>query len=122
MAKRVLVVDDNRLIRDVLIQQLVVCGFESQACASLEDTINIVKEWQPDVVMLDLKMPGHDGFAVIEQIFTQFPDPPAVIAVSGAISNEVQQQTEDAGFVAVLQKPFRIAQISALLKKVLGES
>ena len=122
MAKRVLVVDDNRLIRDVLIQQLVACGFESQACASLEDTINIVKEWQPDVVMLDLKMPGHDGFAVIEQIITQFPNPPAVIAVSGAISNEVQQQTEDAGFVAVLQKPFRIAQISALLKKVLGES
>ena len=121
MGKKALVVDDNRLIRDVLAQQLVACGFESQACASLEDTIKIIKELQPDVVMLDLRMPGHDGFAVIEQILKQFPDPPRVIAVSGEISNAVRQQTEAAGFAAYLQKPFRITQILAVLERVLGE-
>ena len=120
MGKKALVVDDTRLIRDVFAQQLVACGFESQTCASLADTIKIIEDWQPDVVLLDLRMPGHDGFAVLEQILAQFPTPPKVIAVSGEASNEVRKQTEDAGFVAFLQKPFRITQLSALLEKVLG--
>ena len=122
MAKKTLVVDDTKLIRDVFAQQLVACGFESQACASLDDTIKIIQDWQPDVVMLDLRMPDNDGFAVIEQIFAQCPAPPKVIAVSGQISNTVRKQTEDAGFAAFLQKPFRIPQILAVLDKVLGES
>ena len=122
MAKRALVVDDTKLVRDVFVQQLIACGFESQACASLADTMKIIEDWQPDVVMLDLRMPGHDGFAVIEQILAKFPDPPKVIAVSGETSSEVRKQTVDAGFADFLVKPFRVTQILAVLKKVLGES
>ena len=119
---KALVVDDTRLIRDVFAQQLIACGFESKACASLEETLNNIRDWQPDVVLLDLRMPGHDGFEVIEQILIQFPTPPKVIAVSGAISADVRQQAEDAGFADFLQKPFRVAQILAVIKKVLGDS
>ena len=122
MAKKALVVDDTKLIRDVFAQQLVVCGFESQACASLEDTIKIIQDWQPDVVLLDLRMPVHDGFAVIEQIFAQCPNPPKVVAVSGDPSCAIRKQAEDAGFTAYLQKPFRAAQILAVLTQVSGES
>ena len=121
MATKTLVVDDSRLIRDVFAQQLVACGFESKACASLTDTLKIIQDWKPDLVMLDLRMPGHDGFEVIEQILTQFPVPPKVIAVSGAVSAEVRQQTEAAGFSDFLQKPFRVAQVLAVIKKALGD-
>ena len=122
MAIRTLVVDDTKLIRDVFAQQLVACGFESQACVSLEETLRIIRDWQPDVVLLDLRMPGHDGFEVIEQILLQFPTPPKVIAVSGAVSGSVRQQTEDAGFSAFLQKPFRLPQILAVVEEVLNRS
>ena len=122
MARKALVVDDNKLIRDVIAKQLIACGFESQACASLADTTKIIGDWQPDVVLLDLRMPGHDGFAVINQILSQFPDPPKVIAVTGEINNTVRKQTEDAGFAGFLQKPFRIAQVIAILDQVLDES
>ena len=121
MTKKALVVDDNKLIRDVFTQQLIACGFESKACASLEDTIKIINDWQPDVVMLDLVMPGHDGFEVIEQIVERFQDPPKVIAVSGAISSTIQQKIQAAGFADFLQKPFRMPQISSILKKMFPE-
>ena len=121
MAKKALVVDDNKLIRDVFALQMIACGLESKACSTLEDTITIIKDWQPEVVMLDLRMPGHDGFEVIEQILAQFPVPPKVIAVSGAISDSIRQQVKEAGFTDFLQKPFRLPQIMAVLKKLFPE-
>jgi len=121
MSQKALIVDDTKLICDIFSQQLTACGFQARSCNSLDDTINIVQVWQPDVVFLDLRMPSHDGFAVIEQLHAKFSTPPKVIAVSGEASSLVRLQVEEAGFAGFLVKPFRIAQVLAILKKVLAE-
>ena len=120
MNKKALIVDDSEMIRDVFSQQLTVCGFETQSCDSLDETLNIIQNWQPDVVFLDLRMPSHDGFEVLEQIQAKFPDPPKVIAVTGSDSSRVRQQVDSAGFDRFLLKPFRTAQLIAILENLLS--
>ena len=56
MTKKALIVDDSEMIRDVFSQQLAVCGFDTQACTSLNETLDIIQNWQPDVVFLDLSL------------------------------------------------------------------
>ena len=120
MSKKALIVDDSELIRDVFSQQLTVCGFDAQACGSLDKTLSIIENWQPNVVFLDLRMPGHDGFEVIEQIRAKFSDPPKIIAVTGSDSNRIRQQVDAAGFDSFLLKPFRTPQLIALLEDLLS--
>jgi len=83
-------------------------GFETQSCDSLDETLNIIQNWQPDVVFLDLRMPSHDGFEVLEQIQAKFSDIPKVVAVTGSDSNRIRQQVDSAGFDRFLLKPFRV--------------
>jgi len=120
MNKKALIVDDSEMIRDVFSQQLIICGIDAQSCSSLDETLNIIQNWQPDVVFLDLRMPGHDGFEVIKQIRAKFPDPPKVIAVTGSDSSRVRQQVDSAGFDRFLLKPFRTAQLIAILENLLS--
>ena len=120
MNKKALIVDDSEMIRDVFSQQMTVCGFETQSCDSLDETLNIIQNWQPDVVFLDLRMPSHDGFEVLEQIQAKFPDPPKVIAVTGSDSSRVRQQVDSAGFDRFLLKPFSMTRLTALLENLLS--
>ena len=120
MNKRALIVDDSDMIRDVFSQQLIICGFDARSCDSLDETLDIIQSWQPIVVFLDLRMPRHDGFEVIEQIRAKFSDPPKIIAVTGSDDNHVRQQAELVGFDRFLLKPFRIAQLMALLENLLS--
>ena len=120
MNKRALVVDDSDMIRDVFSQQLIFCGFDARSCDSLDETLDIIQNWQPDVVFLDLRMPGHDGFEVIKQIRAKFSDPPKVIAVTGSDDSRVRQQAKSAGFERFLLKPFRMAQLMAILENLLS--
>ncbi len=119
MNKKALVVDDTRMVRDVFLKQLNVCGFDAQACASLEQTLGIIQNWQPDVVFLDLRMPDHDGFEVIEKIQSKFTDLPKVVAVTGMDVSGIRERTVSAGFDGFLLKPFSMTQLLASLQELL---
>ena len=120
MNKKALIVDDSEMIREVFSQQLAICGFDTRSCDSLAQTLTIIENWQPNVVFLDLRMPSHDGFEVIEQILAKFSDPPKVIAVTGSNNRRIRQQADLAGFDRFLLKPFRTPQLMALLENVLS--
>ena len=116
MNKKALIVDDSKMIRDVFSLQLTTCGFEVQSCDSLDQTLSIIQNWQPDVAFLDLRMPGHDGFEVLEQIQAKFSTLPKIVAVTGSDGDLVRQQASSAGFDRFLLKPFRAPELMALLE------
>ena len=64
----ILVVDDEDMIRSLLRLTLVRAGYEVTEAETGEEAISIVREQKPDLVLLDVMMPGMDGFAVCEQI------------------------------------------------------
>lgn len=61
---RVLVVDDLAAARQAIVALLALEGFDVRAAASGPEAVDLVREWPPHVVVLDVTMPEHDGFAV----------------------------------------------------------
>jgi DNA-binding response OmpR family regulator len=66
--KKVLVVDDDTNLRDVLIDALTVAGFEASGAANGEDGLKNALASHPDVIMLDVMMPKMDGWQVLDAL------------------------------------------------------
>jgi CheY-like chemotaxis protein len=61
---RVLVIDDNEDSAFLLCELAKVCGCESRFCTIATGAVDTAREWQPQVILLDLAMPGVDGYSL----------------------------------------------------------
>ncbi len=114
----ILIVDDDPAVCQMLNVVLGTSGDTLRICTGDERTWQEIEAARPDLVLLDLMMPGVDTWAVLESM-RQLPKPPAVIVVSAyADQPEVKKRAIDAGAVAVLSKPFRVAELAAACEKV----
>jgi DNA-binding NarL/FixJ family response regulator len=99
---RVVVADDHPLFVEALKAALCAEGLEVVGVAERGDEVlDVVATTSPDAVLLDLKMPGTDGYALLEQLSTRHPDIP-VLVVSGAdvpVAASKALQLGAAGFV-----------------------
>jgi CheY-like chemotaxis protein len=103
----ILVVDDEDMIRSLLRLTLVRAGYEVTEAETGEEAISIVREQKPDLVLLDVMMPGMDGFAVCEQI-RQDPalgDIP-IIMLSARKDPRSRLESRRAGATDYLTKPW----------------
>jgi DNA-binding response OmpR family regulator len=64
MAQKILIVDDSQLVTDIVKMRLEMHGYEVQLAHSGEDALTCVQEDMPDLVVLDVQMPGMDGYEV----------------------------------------------------------
>ena len=114
-AKRVLVVDDQEMIRITLKLQLEASGMECETTEELERTIEFVENWRPHLVLLDLRMPKHSGFEVIKKIRQSNNSSIAVYAITGDATEKVRQKCVSCGFDGFITKPFKISTILEVL-------
>jgi CheY-like chemotaxis protein len=119
---RVLLVDDDPLVREALQDFFVECGAVVAAAASARAALAAFTEAPPDVLVSDLRMPpGEDGFWLIAAVRALPPDAggavPAV-AVTGDVM--AASQAIAAGFLAVHGKPPRLPDLAALVGRLAG--
>lgn len=88
---KLLIVDDNAEMRRLIIGIVRDLADEIAECADGADALAIYKEFQPDLVLMDLKMPETDGITACRQIIADFPD--AKICV---VTDYTDQQTKEA--------------------------
>lgn len=111
---RVLVVDDDLDVREVLAEYLGMHGFEVlQATNGLEALLQ-VKRMRPSGVVLDLQMPRLGGFEALKRI-RAFDRTIAVVVVTAEVDVDVHQQAQALGAAAVLIKPLAPADLLAAL-------
>jgi DNA-binding response OmpR family regulator len=65
--KKILIVEDDKFLRELIVQKLVKEGYETSEAIDGEQGIKKIKEEKPDIVLLDLILPGIDGFEVLSQ-------------------------------------------------------
>lgn len=113
---RVLLVDDNALTRFTIKSLLDKLGHE--VVAEAEDGAAAVKffsELKPDVVFLDLILPGKSGVEILEDL--RAVDPAArVVVVTAVEQDEIDRRLTDKGVAAILRKPFSFEDFKALMK------
>jgi two-component system cell cycle response regulator DivK len=106
---RILVVEDNpknlKLMRDVLTY----AGYEVIEATSGEDGVRMAGEASPDLVLMDLQLPGIDGAEALRRIRSSEvnPDVP-VVAVTAFAMNEDRERAFEAGFTGYVEKPISV--------------
>ena len=117
MAK-ILVIDDEQGIRDLLDTLLSRKGHNPVLADSGQKGLELLRSESPDVVVLDLKMPGMDGLTVLQEIRRiNFKLP--VIVLTGAGTPESEQQVRALGVTEYVEKEFSLHLLGDALKRVL---
>jgi two-component system, OmpR family, KDP operon response regulator KdpE len=114
---RILVVDDEPEIRRALSTGLGYHGFEVHTVGSGEEGLKQLAAWRPDVVLLDLGLPGVDGFEVLRRMQAQ--GRAAVIVVSVMPGERDKVRALDAGADDYVVKPFGMEELLARIRAVL---
>ncbi|RJR22478.1 MAG: response regulator [Desulfobacteraceae bacterium] len=104
---KVLVVDDEKVVREGCQRVLCTRGFEVNAAESGEKALAMIQETTPDVILLDLKMPGMSGEEVLEQTRKNFPDIP-VIVITGHGTIDTAVECMKKGAYDFITKPFQM--------------
>jgi response regulator NasT len=107
-AVRILVAEDEALIRMDLVEMLQEAGYEVIAQAGNgEEAIALTLEHQPDLAILDVKMPILDGISAAEKIIATAP----VLMLTAFSQRELIDRARDAGVMAYVVKPFTIGDL-----------
>lgn len=115
--RRVLVADDNRDAADSLAAFLALAGHEMRVAYDGNTALSTAREFHPDMAVLDIDMPGLDGYAVAEALRVEsWAEHLSIVAVTGLGDQENARRAETAGFDAHLVKPVEPDRIRALLR------
>jgi response regulator NasT len=108
MTVRILVAEDETLIRMDLVEMLQTAGYEVVAQATNgQEAIDLAIEHIPDLAILDVKMPVLDGISAAEKIIEIAP----VLMLTAYSQKELVDRARDAGVMAYVVKPFTIADL-----------
>jgi CheY-like chemotaxis protein len=114
---KILVVDDEEIIRDTLREQLSYLGHHADVVADGLLGIRELKNGNYDLVISDIKMPFLGGMDFLQRAKALYPDLP-VIVMTGHGFDETRDKVLAAGAFAFLKKPFLLTEIIALLKRL----
>lgn len=119
MAK-ILVIDDEVGIRNLLDTLLHRKGYDVVLADNGQKGLAVFRRERPDVVVLDLKMPGMDGFTVLQQVRSLNPTQPVII-LTGAATPEMEQQVRALGVSEFVEKEFSLHLLGDSLKRLLND-
>lgn len=89
--KRILVVEDDPLNRQLFKDYLILCGYQVRTLACGCHFFEELARFQPDLILLDLKLPSIDGFALLEQIRASQQWQHIPVIVVSVVANKIQQ-------------------------------
>jgi CheY-like chemotaxis protein len=109
---RILVVDDEDDVRQLVARILQDADFEVEVAADGAEAIERLTTVAPDLVVLDIMMPGVDGWKVLGHI-KDMEAPPTVLVLTGRADSDTLQRATREGAAAVVSKPFRFEELLA---------
>ncbi len=111
---KILLVDDEKEFVETLSERIRMRDHKSDVALDGEEALKLMDDDLPDVVVLDLKMPGIDGMEVLRRIRKAYPNV-QVIMLTGHGSDKDEKEARKLGAFEYLQKP---VEIETLMKKI----
>jgi two-component system, OmpR family, KDP operon response regulator KdpE len=115
--RNILVVDDEAQITRVLKTSLSSQGYGIRTASDGEEALQLMKEWMPDLIITDLRMPNVDGLELCRRIRTESRIPIIVLSVKG--EDTIKVEALDAGADDYITKPFSINELLARVRAAL---
>jgi two-component system, OmpR family, KDP operon response regulator KdpE len=114
---KILIVDDEPQITRVLKTTLSSHGYSTRTASDGDDAVQVLKEWSPDLVITDLRMPNMDGIQLCRHVRTKSQIPIIVLSVRGEERTKVEAL--DAGADDYVTKPFSTNELLARVRAAL---
>lgn len=118
---RVMVVDDDPDIAELVAFVLTEHGYESRAVLDSREALSVARAWHPDALLLDLMMPDPDGFAVA-RLFRATPETAAIPIIVMTAMHAAEERASLAGVAAWLGKPFDVHDLTRTVQRVVHSS
>jgi CheY-like chemotaxis protein len=118
---KVLIAEDNPVNRELLRELLELRGYTVLEACDGQEALRLIEQTQPELMLLDIGMPGMDGFAVVRRIrenprLAQLP----VVAVTAYAMRGDQERILSAGFDGYLSKPINPSSLVRELDRLLN--
>lgn len=121
MSNRVMIVDDSMVVYAGMQKQLLGSEFEIVGfCRSGEEALEKYESFQPDLVTLDIVMPGMDGLETCRELMERWPDA-RILMVSSLAYDDTIKCAESLGAKGFIFKPFDQPNLLAALRKALED-
>jgi len=120
-APTILIIEDDPLNRKLFRDLLLSRGFDAHTAASGPEGLARRRQLRPDLILLDVQLPGLDGFEVAETIAADV-DPSPVLAISAFAGAAEAARLRRAGCLGCLPKPVGIAELLARIDAALQEA
>jgi CheY-like chemotaxis protein len=119
---RVLIVDDSTTVVTVLRKMLQQNGFQTYEAYNAEDALELARDLVPDLIFLDIVLPGMDGFAALRTLRREPATKPVpIIMISGNVQATEQFYVQRIGADDFMKKPFSRAEVFARIERLLDE-
>jgi DNA-binding response OmpR family regulator len=105
MAKKILIVEDDKFLRELIAQKLIKEGYDIVEAIDGEEGIKKIKETSPDLVLLDLILPGVDGFEVLSRVKAD----PSLVTIPVIILSNLGQKDD-------IEKGLKLGAVDYLVK------
>jgi len=115
----ILVVDDDDGVRTVLTRWVADMGYAVQAADGAEKALEVMRDIEVDVALCDVRMPGHDGIWLIDQMRRLHPDT-AIVLATGLLEMD-PMVTLRPGVVGYVVKPFEREALTEVVKRGMAE-
>lgn len=120
-AQRILVVEDNQLNLKLVRDVLTFSGYEVAGAHSGEEALNVARQNPPDLVLLDLQLPGIDGFETLQRLRQGILRPGVpVVTVTALAMAEDRERAEVAGFDGYIEKPINVRALAGQVAEFLA--
>ena len=116
--KRILIVDDNNVVQDVL-KEFFKDRYLVQLAPNASQALSLIVRQTPDLVLLDVKMPGLDGLSLLKSLRETGVSMP-IFLMTGYDSLQVAQEALTSGANAYLPKPFDLLHLDRLVGEAIG--
>ncbi len=118
---RILVVDDEKLIRWSVGERLQRGGYEVLSAESGEEALDVLAAQAPDLMLLDVRLPGIDGIETLQRSLAQSPDL-AVLMMSAHSTVDIAVEAMKHGAIDFLVKPFPFQALDAAVERALASA
>ena len=119
-SKRILVADDDSQVRSLFVKKLAAAGYETRSAKSGDATLAALRASRFDLLVLDLNMPGTDGFEVLKAVRAEQPHV-RVLVISGYMKGALLAAAEWFGAAGTLDKLLAPEHLVDNVKRLLGE-
>lgn len=120
--KTVLVIEDNDLNMEIVVAALELCNYEVLQATNAETGIELARTHLPDLILMDIQLPGMDGYAATRLIKEDpaIKDIPVVALTAYAMKKD-QEKAYQAGCTGYISKPFSLKPFMEAVKGYLGD-